>query len=157
MVYAGELAPEFSLPTANTEPLTLAEVRSRGHAVLYFYPKDDTPGCTLEALEFTELQAEFAQAHTKIIAISRDSCASHRAFRDKYGLTVHLLADVTGVVCAAYDVLRDKTTEGGCCQNILRSTFIIDANGLIRHAFYDVNPTGHAAAMLDLVRQLATP
>ncbi|MBK1640962.1 peroxiredoxin [Chromatium okenii] len=155
MLHTGDLAPRFSLPTADMAQCSLEEFIGRGYVIIYFYPKDDTPGCTLEALEFTDLQDEFAQARTEVIAINRDSCVTHGAFRDKYGLTVHLLSDADGEVCAAYDVIREKLLYGVARQSIVRATFIIDLQGVIRHAFYDVKPKGHAAAMLELVRELA--
>ncbi|MBV5308274.1 peroxiredoxin [Chromatium okenii] len=156
MLHLGDQAPRFSLPTADMEQITLDQFIGRRYAVIYFYPKDDTPGCTIEALEFTDLQTEFEQAHTEIIGISRDSCASHGAFRDKYGLTVHLLSDTDGDVCDAYDVWREKEVHGVKRQGIVRSTFIVDLDGIIRYALYDVKPKGHAAEVLQFVCNLAT-
>lgn len=155
MLHAGDQAPLFSLPNADMERVNLEDLIGRRHAVLYFYPKDDTPGCTMEALEFTDLQTEFDQAETEVVGISRDSCTSHGAFRDKYGLTVHLLSDTDGEACEAYGVWREKEAHGEKRMGIVRSTFIVDKQGMIRHALYDVKPKGHAAEILQLARALS--
>ncbi|TCT20167.1 peroxiredoxin [Thiobaca trueperi] len=154
MLQSGDPAPLFSLPNADMERVSLADLIGRRHAVIYFYPKDDTPGCTLEALEFTDLQGEFDAAETEVIGISRDTCISHGAFRDKYGLTMHLLADIDGEACEAYRVWREKEAHGEKRMGMVRATFIIDKEGVIRHALYDVKPKGHATQVLDLVRAL---
>jgi len=154
MLKTGDPAPGFELPNADFELTQLADYIGKQNLVLYFYPKDDTPGCTIEALEFSDLAEEFAEFDTAIIGISRDNCLSHGDFRDKHGLTIHLLADIDGVVCEAYDVWREKEAHGEKRMGILRSTFIIDKEGTIRHALYDVKPKGHAAAMLELVKAL---
>lgn len=154
MLQSGDQAPLFSLPNADMERVSLADLLGRRHAVIYFYPKDDTPGCTLEALEFTDLQGEFDAAETEVIGISRDTCISHGAFRDKYGLTMHLLADIDGEACEAYRVWREKEAHGEKRMGMVRSTFIVDKAGVLRHALYDVKPKGHAAQVLELVRTL---
>jgi peroxiredoxin len=133
---------------------SLESFRDRRHVVLYFYPKDDTPGCTMEALEFTDLQPEFEALDTEIVGISRDSCVSHGAFRDKYGINVRLLADTEGEACEAFGVWQEKERQGEKRMGIVRSTFIVDKGGKVRHALYDIKPKGHAAQVLDLVRQL---
>ncbi|MBK1716251.1 peroxiredoxin [Thiocystis violacea] len=154
MLQPGDRAPTLALPNADMERVNLEALMGRRHYVVYFYPKDDTPGCTMEALEFTDLQSEFDAAEAEIIGISRDSCGSHGAFRDKYGLTVHLLADTDGEACEAYDVWREKEAHGEKRMGIVRSTFIVDKQGLIRHALYDVKPKGHAVQVLEMVRAL---
>jgi peroxiredoxin len=128
-----------------------ADLLRQGKLVLCFYPKDDTPGCTMEALEFTDLQPEFEACGAILVGISRDTCASHGAFRDKYGLTMRLLADTDGEVCEAYGVLKEKERNGERRVGIQRSTFIIDRNGVIDHAMYDVLPKGHAQHCLRLL------
>jgi peroxiredoxin Q/BCP/two-component system osmolarity sensor histidine kinase EnvZ len=97
---------------------------------------------------------EFTQLSTQVIGISRDNCVSHAAFRDKHGLTVQLLADTEGEVCKAYDVWREKEKNGEKRMGILRSTFIIDKQGIVRHPLYDVKPKGHAAQIIDLIRKI---
>ena len=154
MLNPGDQAPLFSLPDADMERTNLEHLIGSRNLVIYFYPKDDTPGCTMEALDFTDLQPEFDAAQTDILGISRDTCTSHGAFRDKYGLTVRLLADTDGEACEAYGVWQEKEAHGEKRMGILRSTCIVDMEGLIRHAIYDVKPKGHAAQVLDLVRAL---
>lgn len=154
MLQPGEPAPSFSLPNADMKRVTLEQLLAGRHLVIYFYPKDDTPGCTMEALEFTDLQADFDAAATEVVGISRDTCTSHGAFRDKYGLTIQLLADTDGEACEAYGVWREKEAHGEKRMGIVRSTFVVDKNGVIRHALYDVKPKGHAGQVLELVRAL---
>ena len=154
MLQPGDKAPVFSLPDADMERVNLEGLIGRRNLVIYFYPKDDTPGCTMEALDFTDRQAEFEAAQTEIIGISRDTCASHGAFRDRYGLTVQLLADPDGEACEAYGVWQEKEAHGERRMGIVRSTFIIDKQGTIRHAIQDVKPKGHAAQVLELVQAL---
>jgi len=132
----------------------LERFRGNKHLVLYFYPKDDTPGCTMEALEFTDLQPQFEALDTEILGISRDTCQSHGTFRDKYGINVRLLADTEGEACEAYGVWQEKEAHGEKRMGIVRSTFIVDKAGVIRHALYDIKPKGHAAQVLELVRGL---
>jgi peroxiredoxin len=154
MLKPGDKAPVFSLPNADMERFNLERLIGSRNLVIYFYPKDDTPGCTMEALDFTDLQPHFEAAETDVLGISRDTCSSHGAFRDKYGLSVHLLADTDGEACEAYGVWQEREAHGERRMGILRSTFIVDKQGLIRHALYDVKPKGHAAQILDLVRAL---
>ncbi|MFY9974066.1 MAG: peroxiredoxin [Chromatiaceae bacterium] len=154
MLKPGDKAPVFSLPNADMERFNLERLIGSRNLVIYFYPKDDTPGCTMEALDFTDLQPHFEAAETDVLGISRDTCTSHGAFRDKYGLSVHLLADTDGEACEAYGVWQEREAHGERRMAILRSTFIVDKQGLIRHALYDVKPKGHAAQILDLVRAL---
>jgi len=154
MLQAGDKAPLFSLPDADMERVNLLDKVGHKHLVLYFYPKDDTPGCTMEALEFTDLQPEFAALGAEVMGISRDNCVSHGAFRDKYGLSVRLLADTEGEVCEAYGVWREKEAHGERRMGIVRSTFVVDKEGIVRHALYDVKPKGHAEQVLELVRGL---
>jgi len=154
MLQPGDQAPKFSLPDADLECVNLEQFRGNSHLVLYFYPKDDTPGCTLEALKFTDLQPEFAALDTQVLGISKNGCDSHGAFRDKHGIDVCLLADTEGEVCEAYGVWREKDARGEKRMGIVRSTFIVDKGGKIRHALYDIKPKGHAAWILELVRGL---
>lgn len=154
MLTIGTQAPNFSLPDADMNIVDLDSYRGRNHIVLYFYPKDDTPGCTTEAVEFTNLAEDFADADTIVLGVSRDDCVSHAAFRDKHGLTVQLLADTEGEMCSAYGVWQEKEKNGVKSMGIVRSTFIIDKGGKIRHAIYGVTAKGHAAEVLKLVQSL---
>ena len=149
---AGQAAPGFDLPDAEMEAVSLAGFRNRKVVVLYFYPRDDTPGCTLEAIEFSDLQDEFTRVDAVVIGVNMDDCLSHSAFLDKHGLAVQLLADVDGEVCNNYGVLHEKELEGRKKVCVLRSTFIIDKDGVLRHALYGVSPRGHAAQVLELIK-----
>ncbi|MBZ0090646.1 MAG: peroxiredoxin [Burkholderiales bacterium] len=153
MLQIGQAAPDFNLPDADMEMLGLSDCRGK-HVVLYFYPKDDTPGCTLQALELSDLDEAFAKLGCVVLGVSRDDCISHATFRDKHGLTVRLLADTEGEACMAYDVWREKESDGIRKMGIVRSTFIIDRQGVLRHALYGVSPKGHAAEMLKLIKEL---
>ena len=154
MLQAGQAAPVFALPDADMESFELSALREKMHAVLYFYPKDDTPGCTIEAIDFTDHEDEFARLGCVILGVSRDDCISHAEFRDKHGLSVRLLADTEGDVCKRYGVWQLKEKEGVKKHGIVRSTFIIDRKGVLRHALYGVNPKGHALEVLALVKQM---
>lgn len=151
---AGMEAPQFQLADADMESYSLANQRGKKIVVLYFYPKDDTPGCTLEANEFSALDDDFAQFDTQVVGISRDDCLSHATFRDKYGLSVLLLADTESVVCKKYGVLYDKEVDGHKKVSIQRSTFIIDKTGKLRHVFYAAHAHGHAEEILKLIKEM---
>lgn len=153
MVKAGDPAPEFNLPDADMT-MTDSSMLAGKPYVIYFYPKDDTPGCTMEGLEFTDLSSDFEELGIGVIGVSKDTCVSHARFRDKYGLSVNLLADVEGVLCDAYGVWQEKEKNGEKKMGIVRSTFIVDASGTIRHALYDIKPKGHAEQVLELARAL---
>ena len=153
MLQAGSPAPDFSLPDADMEMLKLSKLRGK-NVVLYFYPKDDTPGCTVEAIEFSDLEDEFLKHNTVILGVSKDDCLSHAAFRDKHGLAINLLADVEGKVCEKYGVWQEKEKDGVRKMGIVRSTFVIDPEGHIRHAQYGVTAKGHAHEILNIVRTL---
>lgn len=148
-------APAFTALNQNDEQICLADFRGRKHVILYFYPKDDTPGCTVEANQFTALADEFARLDTVVMGVSRDSCSSHRAFITKYGLGVDLLADEDGSLCARYGVWQEKEKNGVKKMGIVRSTFLIDKAGNLADVQYGVTADGHAAAMLARVRALA--
>jgi len=155
MLQAGDPAPAFDLPDADMNAVSLDDFKTRQHVVLYFYPRDDTPGCTLEAIEFSDLAGEFDKLKTVILGVSMDDCVSHGTFRDKHGLAVQLLSDVDGEVCRLYGVVQEKEVEGRRRVGIQRSTFVIDRGGVIRHATYGVAPRGHAHEILDVVRRVA--
>ena len=154
MLQVGQPAPTFDLPDADLEMVSLAAYRGKHHVVLYFYPKDDTPGCTIEAIDFSDLQDEFEKHATVVLGVSMDDCISHGSFRDKHGLTVRLLADAEGEVCNLYGVLVERESEGRKRLGILRSTFVIDRAGILRHALRGVNARGHAAEVLALCSTL---
>ena len=155
MLRPGQLAPSFDLPDADLNIISLDAYRNNQNVVLYFYPRDDTPGCTMEAIDFSELEDQFTRLHTVVLGVSMDDCLSHGAFRDKHGLCVQLLADPDGEVCQQYGVLQEKENEGRKRTCIVRSTFIIDRKGQVTHALYGVTPRGHAAEVLNLVKGIA--
>jgi peroxiredoxin Q/BCP len=150
----GDLAPDFALAANTGKTISLHDFRGKQAVVLYFYPKDDTPGCTIEANQFTALASEFARHDAVVIGVSKDSCASHQAFIDKYGLKVDLLADTSGELCARYGVWQEKEKDGVKKMGIVRSTFLIDKHGVLREAMYGVTADGHAQEMLEKVRRL---
>ncbi len=153
MPQIGSHAPDFTLPDADMEMQKLS--RFKGNTVvLYFYPKDATPSCTTQAIEFSDLEEAFALHHAVVIGISRDDCMSHADFRDQHGLALILLADVEGKVCERYGVLQEREVDGIRKLGIQRSTFVIDKDGTIRHILRDVTPKGHAQEILNLIKEL---
>ncbi len=153
MLQPGSHAPDFTLPDADMELFKLSKLKGRT-VVLYFYPRDDSPGCTLQAIEFSDMEDEFSRHAAVVIGISRDDCISHAAFRDKHGLSINLLSDVEGKICSKYGVWQENEIDGARRMGILRSTFIIDRDGIVRHALYGVGTKGHAAEILNLVKAL---
>ena len=153
MLQPGRPAPGFELPDADMNVVSLANFRDH-NVVLYFYPHDDNPGCTIEAIDFSDRDDEFSKLQTVVLGVSMDDCISHGTFRDKHGLAVQLLADMEGEVCGRYGVLHEKEYDGKKKICIQRSTFIIDRKGVVKHAMYGVSARGHAAEVLDLVKKL---
>lgn len=149
----GETAPELSLPDADMENVELSSFRGK-NVVLYFYPRDNTPGCTLQATDFTDHESEFDRAGCVVIGVSRDDCMSHASFRDKHGISFPLLADTESEACEKYGVLQEKEVDGVRKVCIMRSTFIIDRKGVVRQIYTGVTPKGHAMEVLDFVRTL---
>ena len=154
MLEAQQKAPDFKSVNQYDQPVSLSDYHGKKNVVLYFYPKDDTPGCTIEANEFTQKASEFAEYDTVVIGVSKDNCESHRAFIDKFGLKVDLLADTNGELCESYGVWCEREKNGVKSMAIFRSTFIIDKQGNLADIEYGVNPEGHAQAVLDKVRKL---
>ncbi|MGW8247897.1 MAG: peroxiredoxin [Acidiferrobacterales bacterium] len=154
MLQKNQQAPDFSTPNQHNEIVRLGDYKGKQNVVLYFYPKDDTPGCTIEGNQFTALANEFAKVDTVVLGVSKDSCESHQAFIDKFGFKIDLLADTSGELCEAYDVWQEKEKNGEKKMGIVRSTFVIDKQGNLADAIYDVVPDGHAQAMLDFVKTL---
>jgi peroxiredoxin len=154
MLEKNQAAPAFSSPNQNNETIKLSDYKGSKNVVLYFYPKDDTPGCTIEANQFTELAGEFASADTVVLGVSKDSCESHQAFIDKFALKVELLADTSGELCDAYGVWQEKEKNGVKKMGIVRSTFVINKEGVLADVIYGVNADGHAQAVLDFVGRL---
>lgn len=153
MLKPGDKAPDLSLPDADMNFVELKSYKGKQNVVLYFYVRDDTPGCTAEGIEFSELESDFAKLNTVVLGVSRDDCISHGVFRDKHGITVQLLADKEGEACEAYGVWQEKEKDGVKRMGIVRSTFIIDKKGVIRHALYGVQSKGHAVEILELIKE----
>lgn len=153
MPEAGEHAPNFTLPTDGGGSLTLSKLKGTV-AVLYFYPKDDTSGCTAEAKDFTELLLDFKAIGVRVLGISPDSIASHCKFKNKHGLGVELAADEDKSVASAYGVWVEKSMYGRKYMGVERSTFLIDRKGRINRAWRKVSVPGHAADVLEAARAL---
>jgi thioredoxin-dependent peroxiredoxin len=154
MLQIGQPAPLFSLADADMESVELAAFKGKKNVVLYFYPRDGTPGCTLQAIEFSDHEEEFARHDCVVLGVSPDDCISHAEFRDKHGLSVCLLADPEAEVCEKYGVCEVKECDGVKKAGITRATFVIDKQGRLRHALHGVNPRGHAMQVLQLVRKI---
>lgn len=135
-------------------PVALSAYRGKKHVVLFFYPRDGTPGCTLEASDFSDHEEQFLEHDCAIVGVSRDDCLTHADFRDRNGLSIQLLSDLEGEVCRLYGVLQDKEIEGARRECVVRSTFVIDKKGVVRHVAYGVNPRHHAADIFEVVRAL---
>ena len=148
MLKKNQVAPSFKLPNQDNEIIDLSAYKGKKNVVLYFYPKDDTSGCTLEAQQFTNLIDEFAKLDTIIIGVSKDDCDSHRRFIDKYELKVELISDTTGELCQQYGVWQEKEKAGVKKMGIVRSTFIINKDGMVQQALYGVSADGHAKDIL---------
>ena len=154
MLEKNQQAPLFSSKNQLNQLVNLSDYAGKKNIVLYFYPKDDTPGCTIEANDFTRLAEEFSKYDTVVIGVSKDSCESHVDFINKYGLKVDLLADTSGELCESYGVWREREKNGVKSMAILRSTFIIDKQGKLVDVAYGVTHEGHAQEVLEKVKSL---
>jgi len=154
MLQVGHPAPSFSLPDASMEMMHLSSYRGKKNVVLYFYPRDGSPGCTIQSIDFSDREQEFSRLDTVVFGISRDDVLSHAAFRDEQGLSVQLLSDTDAVVSRKYDVLETKVVDGKSRETLSRSTFIIDKKGILREILRDVNPKDHADEVLKKVKAL---
>jgi peroxiredoxin len=154
MLQVQQPAALFSSKNQNNDTVNLADFKDKKNVVLYFYPKDDTPGCTIEANDFTRLAGEFAKLDTVVIGVSKDSCSSHTDFIKKYDLKVDLLADTEGELCESYGVWREREKNGVKSMAVLRSTFIIDKQGNLADVIYGVNHEGHAQEILEKIKAL---
>ena len=154
MLTINQKAPDFSSVNQDNNTVNLSSFYGKQHVVLYFYPKDDTTGCTIQANQFTALVTDFAAMDTTIIGVSKDSCESHTAFIHKFGLKINLLADTSGELCERYGVWQEKEKNGLKKMGIVRSTFLIDKQGILQDVTYGVSPEGHATEILEKVKQL---
>lgn len=154
MINKGQQAPAFSTVNQSNQPVNLSDFSGNKNVVLYFYPKDDTPGCTIEANQFTALMPEFDKLDTVILGVSKDGCDSHQAFIEKFNLKIDLLADTDGSLCESYGAWQEKERNGEKVMGIVRSTFIIDKQGIIQEASYGVAADGHAEEILEKIKLL---
>ena len=149
----GQPAPDFDLPATGDQSLRLSDLRGR-NVVLYFYPKDNTPGCTTEGQDFRDRLDAFKAANAVVIGVSRDGVKSHENFRRKHDLGFDLASDTDEQACLAYDVIREKNMYGRRVRGIERSTFLIDADGVLRREWRGVKVPGHVDEVLEAVREL---
>lgn len=154
MVQEGDQAPDVKLLGLEEEPVSPADFRGQ-KLVLYFYPKDDTSGCTREAQDFTALASEFEKAGTWILGVSKDEAAKHRKFIEKYELKVPLATDPDGSVCEAFGTWLEKSMYGRKYMGIDRATFLIDRDGVVKRVWRKVKVPGHAEEVLAAARELA--
>ena len=152
----GDTAPDFTAPTQTGEDLSLSALR--GHpVVLYFYPKDDTPGCTQEAKDFTELGHQFEATGAKVVGVSKDTVAKHEKFALKHALGVTLISDADGDICEKFGVWGEKKNYGKTYMGITRATFLIDGEGRIARVWPKVKVASHAEEVLDAVKAMVSP
>ncbi len=153
MITQGEMAPDFTLPRDGGASVTLSALRP-GKVVLYFYPKDDTPGCTLEGQDFTARLADFTQAGTTVIGVSKDSVKAHDKFCKKHGLGIVLVSDEEGHSCEDYGVWLEKSMYGKTYMGIERTTVLIDGTGKVAQVWNKVSVKGHADEVLKAAQAL---
>ena len=149
----GDKIPDLTLPASGGVDIGLRSFKNKA-LVVYFYPKDNTPGCTLEGQDFAALHAAFKKAGAEILGVSKDSVKSHDNFCAKFGFPFALLSDKEGVACAAFDVIREKSLYGRKYMGIDRSTFLFDAKGVLRREWRTVKVKDHAAEVLEAVKAL---
>jgi peroxiredoxin Q/BCP len=150
----GQPAPAFELPTTGGATINLAQFAGDKNVVLYFYPRDDTPGCTKEACGFRDLSAQFAAADAVILGVSGDDVASHERFAEKFSLSFPLLADTDHEVCNRYGTYKLRERDGKQFMGIERTTFLIDKAGILRKVYPQVNVEGHVDAVLNDIATL---
>lgn len=148
------LVSDFSLPATGGGSFSLACATGK-HLVIFFYPKDNTPGCTTEAQQFRDLYPQFLQTNCIVVGISRDSLKSHENFKAKFTLPFDLLSDIDETVCELFGVIKQKNMYGKQVRGIERSTFVFDSNGALRREWRGLKADGHAAEVLDFVTTLA--
>lgn len=150
MLEVGTIAPAFELPDQNGDMHTLAQYRGK-KVILYFYPKDNTPGCTKQACNFGELYPQFTEKGAVVLGVSKDSVASHKKFEEKYNLPFTLLSDPERICIQAYDVWKEKTNYGKTSMGVVRTTYLIDEEGVIVKAFDKVKAEKNPEQMLALI------
>jgi len=144
---------DFSLPATDGQTFTLSDARGK-HLVIYFYPRDNTPGCTTEAQQFRDLYAQFKKINCEVVGVSRDSIQSHENFKAKFTLPFALLSDTDETACNLFGVMKQKNMYGKQVRGIERSTFVFDKEGMPRHEWRGLKADGHAQEVLDFVTTL---
>ncbi len=152
-VSVGKKVPDFSVAATGGQTVSLKEYRGK-NVIVYFYPKDSTPGCTLEGQDFRDNHAKFKRQKAIVFGVSRDSVSSHERFREKQGFKIDLLSDPDEKLCRLFDVIREKNMYGRKVIGIERSTFLIDHVGVLRQEWRKVRVKGHVAEILDAVKAL---
>ncbi|MEM9303273.1 MAG: peroxiredoxin [Pseudomonadota bacterium] len=153
MVEVGKKVPEFTAPATGDKDISLAALGG-SNVVIYFYPKDNTPGCTREGQDFRDHHDDFAAANCVILGVSRDSVKVHEGFKERQGFPFDLLSDKEETLCGLFDVIKEKNMYGRKVMGIERSTFLIDGEGTLREVWRKVKVPGHVDAVLEAVRQL---
>ncbi len=148
-----QAVPDFTLPATGGGNFTLSSVRGKS-LVIYFYPKDNTPGCTTESQHFRDLYPEFQKANCEVVGISRDSIKSHENFKSRFTLPFALLSDAEETVCTQFGVIKMKKLYGKEVRGIERSTFVIGKDGMLQHEWRGVKVDGHAREVLEFVQKL---
>jgi peroxiredoxin Q/BCP len=154
MIEAGAQAPQFTLPADGGAEISLSDFQGDKNVVLYFYPKDATPGCTTEAKDFRDLKAQFDAADTVVLGVSKDSCASHDKFKSKQELNFALISDENGTLCEDYGVWVEKNMYGKKYMGIQRATFLIGKDGTVAQVWPKVKVDGHAQEVLAAAKAL---
>ena len=150
----GQPVPHFTVPSTNDQPFQLSDYLNQKALVIYFYPKDNTPGCTTEGQDFRDLYPQFKALNVEIVGVSRDSVTSHSKFKTKLNLPFALLSDTDETICKLFDVIKLKTLYGKTSLGIERSTFLIDKQGILRQAWRKVAVKDHAQTVLEAARML---
>lgn len=152
-IVVGKPVPDFKLPATSGKTISLSDFKGK-NLVLYFYPRDNTSGCTMEGESFRDHHAKFKRLNTEILGVSRDSLKSHDNFRDKYGFKFDLLSDAQEKACKLFDIIKEKSLYGRKYMGIERSTFLIDTKGVLRHEWRKVSIKGHVDEVLSAVKAL---
>lgn len=154
MISIGKKVASFSCPATGVEKISLKDLKGT-HVVLYFYPKDNTPGCTMESRDFRDAYRKFRRAGAQILGVSRDSLASHEKFKAKLELPFELLSDEDEKLCRMFDVIREKNMYGRKFMGVERSTFLIDSKGILRREWRKIRVKGHVDEVLEAVKALS--
>jgi peroxiredoxin Q/BCP len=154
MVSVGKRVKNFTLPATGDQNLSLSDFKGRS-LIIYFYPKDNTPGCTREGQDFRDLYPRFTEAGAEILGVSRDSVKTHDNYRNKHGFPFHLISDKEELLCKQFDVIKEKKLYGRTYMGIERSTFLLDADGVLQQEWRKVRVPGHVEAVLETLKTLS--